>query len=1192
MGRNRGWAPAIQQTVHTSGSLPGAASVQCSSFKPAMSDRDRDSRALPEPSGPAPSSGSSAGKRSRVQARYGGFPAPARPAPANEQRLPFMDAILAGRENGADGGDEDAAADPDRDDALAEALEEEGSPFPDAASLGDEIGADVGHARLVTGPRAAAAAEAVDASAFTIGDRVFMGAGEDPHDRDLARHELTHVAQQKDAEMPSELAALPVTSPDHAREREAEHASESITRGPMEIARRPRGVKSRAAQDMTARVARLEKKSDEELQQLKAELTARLAGSLGKKARVDASHERDAIEWVEYKRQVERGESGRSQTYSQELASAQDAGNQQGVSAQEIGARARIESAYRTGGVGEATTTTWHLGSRGTQEQRQAIWGQGAAISGEAEVFRTEFREQARHTALGMLDDSSVQIEAALSKYGFVGGNHRLFNAADAYNRDPDQLEKLVSEWRVLSDVGERAAETKKGDKQQAKLAKVVAELRAMQREADKLEAEERGLTEQDWAMRDSIDSSRSSAGMKAKLADAWLAAEEEHPILLAFRDPTYGADADRLGGLTAPGAGLEESILRQAIPKLGNILRTRAAIRTQQLDPLRMGPVVEVTKQHLSVPPGSARASIANDLHVQASKQSVADWALSALSIALSVASFVPGVGLGARAVAEGVSLAIELRAQVNEYKEWRVAGGMNNTALDIAKSVSLSAPNMRPLYLRLAVAGASAASLLQLARLTSKLNQIRTAEGKAEDVLRELDELGARHGIKDLSDEVEAAGAIRGAKVYPPKTFVKDDVTRFSQLNAEKVRDGLKRARGRTYVAGARLDIETSKATVEGGQGVLRIPGAQGDTLVSIEIRFRTDLSMPGPHGFESGPARFVLDKSAGGWAAKIDVASSIEPRDIEFVLGHELDEIAELTRRFPRGKPARGFGSEVKAGVMRAGATTNQSTAHDIATAREIVALHKSHKAMVKEGSQHAAERARSLDEAIKAAGLDELTELDAKLRLLQQEGATEDLLDRVRRVGSRHVTQEHAKTMGKTGTRFTEDLIDHVMWGRGQSNQEFARLGAKGGHITNNLLGMGHPNSEYVFVELRTKEVSGTTARLYKQYKWTGPRSAMPQPGSGRFPSDKGFNDSGWITTMMPKTSFDDGAALLREAEEAWDDWLEGVALAPTRTLKVNEWTARTRSGVQISGFFKKEAGGTSTPTTFFVEASWF
>lgn len=1158
-----------------------------------MSDRDRDSRALPEPSGQAPSSGISAGKRSRVQARYGGSPAPAGPAPANEQRLPFMDAILAGRGNGGDGGDEDAAADPDRDDALAEALEEEGTPFPDAASFGDEIGADVGHARLVTGPRAAAAAEAVDASAFTIGDRVFMGAGEDPHDRDLARHELTHVAQQKDAEMPSELAALPVTSPDHAREREAEHASESITRGPMEIARRPRGVKSRAAQDMTARVARLEKKSDEELQQLKAELTARLAGSLGKRARVDASHERDAIEWVEYKRQVERGESGRRQTSSQELAAAQDAGSQHGVSAQEIGARARIESAYRTGGVGEATTTTWHLGSRGTQEQRQAIWGQGAAISGEAEVFRTEFREQARHTAVGMLDDSSVQIEAALSKYGFVGGKHRLFNAADAYNRDPDQLEKLVSEWRVLSDVGERAAETKKGDKQQAKLAKVVADLRTMQREVDKLEAEERGLTEQDWAMRDSIDSSRSSAAMKARLAEAWLAAEEEHPILLAFRDPTYGADADRLGGLTAPGAGMEESILRQAIPKLGNILRTRAAIRTQQLDPLRMGPVVELTKQHLSVPPGSARASIANDLHVQASKQSVADWALSALSIALSVASFVPGVGLGARAVAEGVSLAIELRAQVNEYKEWRVAGGMNNTALDIAKSVSLSAPNMRPLYLRLAVAGASAASLLQLARLTSKLNQIRSAEGKAEDVLRELDELGARHGIKDLSDEVEAAGAVRGAKVYPPKTFVKDDVTRYSKLNAEKVREGLKKARGRQYVAGARLEIEASKATAEGAHGVLRVPGPHGETAIDVEIRFRPDLTAPGPHGTESGPARFTLDKSGAGWSAKVELSDTIDPRDVEFVLGHELDEIAEITRRFPSGKPAGGFGDEVHAGVMRAGSKTNQSTAHDVATAREIVALHNNHRKLIKEGSPAAAARGKSLDEAMEVAGLDEISELDAKLRLLKQEGADELLLDRVRRAGSRHATEAHVKAMGKKRTRFTEDLIDHVMWGRGKGDGDFVSRGIGGGHFTDKLMQAAYPNSEYVFVEAAAKSVSGTTARKFTQYKWTGPRDRMPQPGSGRFPTDKAFNDAGWITTTMPKTTFDDPAAFLREAEEAWDDWVEGVAMAPMgKTLKPEEFTAVTRSGVQISGYYDVLPSGDMQPRTLYVDASWF
>ncbi len=1077
-------------------------------------------------------------------------------------------------------------------DPIADAIaDEQGAPLPDAASYSDEVGADVSGARVVTGRGAEAAADAFDARAFTVGDRVFMGAGESPTDRALMAHELTHVAQQQDADAPEDLGALPVTSPSDASEHEADGAAAPAP-GPMEIARAPRGVRTMATRNMEARVRALEPKADPELSVLKADLTARLSGSLSRKDRVDLARDRDAIEWVEYQRRLERGESGRAGTYSQELDAAQAAGTRHGVAANEIGARARLESAYRTGGSKEYTANQLHLGWRGNPEQSRAIAGQGASIEVEAATFKSEFREQAKHTALGMLDQSSVEIEAALAQHGFVGGGHRLLSAAQNYNRDPASLEHLVADWRALSDGDNRAAETRKGDKEQAKLATVVVELRQLQAEADGLERDEKGFTEADWAQRDAVEGARSSMAVKARLADAWLQAEAAHPILLAFRHQKYGPDTDRLGGLTSQGAGMEQAILRQAIPKLGNILRTRAAVRTDQLDPVRLAPVVELTKQQLQVPPGSARAAIAKDLYDAANQQSLADSVLSALSIALSVLSFAPGVGLGAKAAAEATSLAIELRAQVNEYKEWKVAGGMNNTALDMARSVSTQAPQMRPLLLRLAVAGASAASLLQLVKLSAQLKTIRAADGPADDVLRELDDLGAQHGVKNLGDQVEAAGAVRGAKVYPAKTFDKGDgVTRTSKINADRVQEGLKKTSARTYVGSARFE-QIAGATADGATGVLRVPGKDGDTLIKVDVRFQGELSGAARHGAESGPARFVLDKQGSGpWVATIDISSGIEPRDVEFVLGHELDEIAELVRRHPTGKPPGGFGAEMEAGVMRDGAKTNQSTAHDVATAREIVALKKDLDKLVavKAGSVEA--RKQSLDEAIKAAGLDEVAEIDAKVRLLQQAGAPDDLVDQVRMVASRHLADSHRAARGAKGTKFTEDMINHVMWGRDKG--EFATKGVSGGHMTDRLLQMGHPNSEYVFVQVAEKAAGGSTARRFAQYKWTGDLTSMPQPGSGKFPTDKRFNDAGWAKTDMPKTTFDDPSAFLREAEEAWDEWVDGVALAPPggRPLKQKEFTARTKSGVQISGYFEPAADG-PVPTSVYPEASWF
>src|SRR5262245_53641266 len=51
---------------------------------------------------------------------------------------------------------------------------EQGSALPDAATWSQRVGADVSDTRLVSGPGAADAADALDARAFTVGNRVFF----------------------------------------------------------------------------------------------------------------------------------------------------------------------------------------------------------------------------------------------------------------------------------------------------------------------------------------------------------------------------------------------------------------------------------------------------------------------------------------------------------------------------------------------------------------------------------------------------------------------------------------------------------------------------------------------------------------------------------------------------------------------------------------------------------------------------------------------------------------------------------------------------------------------------------------------------------------------------------------------------------------------------------------------------------
>ncbi|MEU8460379.1 DUF4157 domain-containing protein [Streptomyces sp. NPDC029003] len=73
-----------------------------------------------------------------------------------------------------------------------------GSPLSPAlrARIEPHVGVDLGAVRIHTGPRAAAAAAALGARAFTTGSEIVLGGRESPDDVQLMAHEATHVAQQ------------------------------------------------------------------------------------------------------------------------------------------------------------------------------------------------------------------------------------------------------------------------------------------------------------------------------------------------------------------------------------------------------------------------------------------------------------------------------------------------------------------------------------------------------------------------------------------------------------------------------------------------------------------------------------------------------------------------------------------------------------------------------------------------------------------------------------------------------------------------------------------------------------------------------------------------------------------------------------------------------------------------------------
>ncbi len=115
------------------------------------------------------------------------------------------------------------------------------------AFMEDRFGSDFGEVRLLTGAEAGAAADALRARAFTVGEQIVFQPGQyDPGTtagRRLLAHELAHVVQQR-GQGPGDPGAWQVGDEDDPLEREAERVADRVMSGgvPPTITPGPGGV--------------------------------------------------------------------------------------------------------------------------------------------------------------------------------------------------------------------------------------------------------------------------------------------------------------------------------------------------------------------------------------------------------------------------------------------------------------------------------------------------------------------------------------------------------------------------------------------------------------------------------------------------------------------------------------------------------------------------------------------------------------------------------------------------------------------------------------------------------------------------------------------------------------------------------------------------------------------------------------
>ena len=252
---------------------------------------------------------------------------------------------------------------------------------------------------------------------------------------------------------------------------------------------------------------------------------------------------------------------------------------------------------------------------------------------------------------------------------------------------------------------------------------------------------------------------------------------------------------------------------------------------------------------------------------------------------------------------------------------------------------------------------------------------------------------------------------GGVKGRKTYEKATQpgAKGPVER--KLTPQETAAALDGVKGRSF-GSVKGKVTSAKATGPKTARVeMQVPRGKGETIkVTVELKFVDNLKETTTHGGDSGPATNQFTRGPDGqWTGKIEIRTDVAPADLPFVIGHELTEGAAIAEKFGSKDPLKGYNDELEAGVLQPGKdATSKPTAHDRAGAQEIIDLYDDWKALekqagkakTKDAQNRAARRKGTLDRALEAQGLNDPTQAAAKKKLLEDSGASKDLLERIK------------------------------------------------------------------------------------------------------------------------------------------------------------------------------------------------
>lgn len=485
-----------------------------------------------------------------------------------------------------------------------------------------------------------------------------------------------------------------------------------------------------------------------------------------------------------------------------------------------------IERKWIEGNIASAGSV--RLGFERTAKSSSPHYGQQAALlRQDIKTVQEEFVSALKRNAHDMLDDSQRRIENVLKGYGLVTAS-----ADDAVRQVfmwEGDLDKEVEEWLERAKVGQKAIyESKAATGQREGLSKTIQQLRKLQgkildlqaaflKKYGKVPLDEHDRRVEDkrakgqspvskWVFGTDIEPDARKAEEEIQVAGrelkaAWIKAERTHPILSAHRDGQQRhlefIDLGGYSGSYMPGGLLtswfqpgkiqearqnlkkqpaknahERAVIKQALRKLVNIHRARLALRQGKLSYYKLGPVVEFTREQLLIHPRSVWGVAVNELinpHKGPLEEGL-EFVQDLFNIAMMLLAAIPNP---LQPVAVMYDVARGTLVTMEEYVKYDLQKSFSDTDLDKARSISDEEPSLTGFVVSLIATGMGAA---QARTVFKEAAAARKAMLAGDDAARKtLNELGERHGVGKLGDDVAREAGITTTPARPTNVNVK---------------------------------------------------------------------------------------------------------------------------------------------------------------------------------------------------------------------------------------------------------------------------------------------------------------------------------------------------------------------------------------------------------------------------------